>query len=169
MERIHERTVQKDLKELDYYDDVVSHPEPDIPESKVKWTLGSTAVNKASGCNRIPAELFKTLKVDAIKVLHSICQQVWKTQQWPQDWKKSILILVLKKGGTQEYDNHQTIALIAHAHARLQHYTNQELPDLQVGFRKGRGARDQIANILLDHRESKGIQKKHLPLFHRLC
>ena len=92
-------------------------------------------------------------------MLHSICQQVWKTQQWPQDWKKSILIPVPKKGSTKEYANNQTIALIAHVHARLQHYANQELPDVQVGFRKGRGTRDQIVKILLDHRESKGIQK----------
>ena len=92
MERIYGRTVQKDLNELDYYDDVVSHPEPDILESEVKWTLGSTAVNKASGCNGIPVELFKTLKDDAIKVLHSICQQIWKTQEWPPDWKRSIFI-----------------------------------------------------------------------------
>ena len=91
--------------------------------------------------------------------MHSICQQVWKTQQWPQDWKKSILIPVPKKGSTKEYANNQTIALIAHVHARLQHYANQELPDVQVGFRKGRGTRDQIVKILLDHRESKGIQK----------
>ena len=92
-------------------------------------------------------------------MLHSICQQVWKTQQWPQDWKKSILIPVPTKGSTKEYANNQTIALIAHVHARLQHYANQELPDVQVGFRKGRGTRDQIVKILLDHRESKGIQK----------
>ena len=92
-------------------------------------------------------------------MLHSICQQVWKTQQWPQDWKKSILIPVPKKGSTKEYANNQTIALIAHVPARLQHYANQELPDVQVGFRKGRGTRDQIVKILLDHRESKGIQK----------
>ena len=91
--------------------------------------------------------------------MHSICQQVRKTQHWPQDWKKSILIPVPKKGSTKEYANHQTIALIAHAHARLQHYANQELPDVKVGFRKGRRIRDQIANILLDRKESKGIQK----------
>ena len=91
--------------------------------------------------------------------MHSICQQVRKTQHWPQDWKKSILIPVPKKGSTKEYANHQTIALIAHAHARLQHYATQELPDVKVGFRKGRRIRDQIANILLDRKESKGIQK----------
>ena len=83
---------KKGLNEPDYYDGVVSHPEPEILESEVKWTLGSTAVNKASGCNGIPVELFKTLKDDAIKVLHSICQQIWKTQEWPQDWKRSLFI-----------------------------------------------------------------------------
>ena len=97
MEELHE----KDLNELDNRKGVVSHPEPDILESKVKWALGSSAVNKASGCDRSPVELFKTLKDDAIKVLHSMCQQIWKTQQWPQDWKKSILIPIPKKGSTK--------------------------------------------------------------------
>ena len=134
---------------------MVSHPEPDILECKVKWALRSTAVNKASRCNEIPAELFKSLKEDTIKVLHSLCQQIWKTQQKPQDWKRSILIPICKKDSTKGCANHQTIALISHAskvmlkilHARLQHYVNQELPDVQVGFRKGRGTRDQIVNI----------------------
>ena len=89
-----EKLSRKDLNDPDYHDGVVSHPEPDILESEVKWTLGSTAINKASGCNGIPVELFKTLKDDAIKVLYSICQQIWKTQEWPQDWKRSILIPV---------------------------------------------------------------------------
>ena len=89
-----EKLSRKDLNDPDYHDGVVSHPEPDILESEVKWTLGSTAINKASGCNGIPVELFKTLQDDAIKVLYSICQQIWKTQEWPQDWKRSILIPV---------------------------------------------------------------------------
>ena len=92
---------------------MVSHPEPDILESKVKWDLRSTAVNKASGCDEIPAELFRYLKEDAIKVLHSLCQ-IWKTQQWPQDQKRSILIPIPKKGSAKECANHQTIALISH-------------------------------------------------------
>ena len=150
-----EELYEKDLHELDYYNGVVSHPKPDILECKVKWALRSTAVNKASGCDEISAELFKILKDDAIKVLHSLCQQIWKTQQWPQDWKRSILIAIPKKGSTKERANHQTIALISHAskvmlkilHARLQHYANQEIPDVQAGFREGRGTRDQIANI----------------------
>ena len=121
-----------------------SHPEPDILECEVKWALRSTAVNKASGCDEIPVKLFKSLKDEAIKVLHSLCQQIWKTQQWPQDWKRSILIPIPKKGSTKECANHQTVALISHAskvmlkiqHARLQNYVNQELPDVQTGFRK---------------------------------
>ena len=111
--------------------------------------------HKAGGCNEIPAELFKSLKDDAIKVLRSLCQQIWKTQQWLQDWKRSVLIPISKKGSTNECANHRTIALISHAsevmlkilHARLQYYANQELPDVKAGFRKGRGTRDQIANI----------------------
>ena len=120
---------EKDLNEPDYSDGVVSHSEPDILKCEVKWALGSTAVNKASGYNGIPVELFKTLKDDAFKVLPSICQQIWKTQQWPQDWKRSILIPVPKTGSTKECSNHRTIALISHAskvilkilHSRLQH------------------------------------------------
>ena len=93
---------KKDPDEPDDYNGVVSYPEPDILEREVNWALGSTAVNKASGCNGIPVELFKILKDDAIKVLHSICQQIWKTQQWPQDWKRSILISIPKQGSTKE-------------------------------------------------------------------
>ena len=102
---------------MDDKDGVVSHPEPDILESKVKWALRNTAVNKASGGNGIPTELFKTLKDDAIKILHSVCQQIWKTQQGPQDWKWPILILVPKKGSIKECANHWTIALISCADA----------------------------------------------------
>ena len=105
LERIHGRTVQKDLSEPDCCDDVVSHPEPDILESKVKWALGSAAVSKAGEYDGMPVKLFKTLKDDAIKVLHSICQQIWKTQQWPQDWKRSILIPVPKRSNTPECPN----------------------------------------------------------------
>ena len=134
---------KKDISELDYYDGVVSHPEPDILESEIMLALGSTAVNKASGYDGIPGELFKTLKDDAIKVLHSTCQQIWKTQQWPQDWI-SILTPISKKGNTKECAGHQTIALISHAgkvmlkilHARLQRYVNLQLPDVQAGSEK---------------------------------
>ena len=139
-----EELYKKEPNEQDYCDDVVSHPEPDILECEVKWTLRSAAVKKVSGYDEIPAGLFKFLKDDAIKVLHSLCQQIWKTQEWPQDWKRSIFTPVSKKGSTKECANHRTIALISHAskvmlkilHARLQHYVNQKLPDVQVGFKK---------------------------------
>ena len=110
-----EEWYKKDLNEPDYYNGVVSHPEPDILESEVKWVLGSIAGNNGSGCDRIPIELFKTLKDDTIKVSHSIGQQIWKTQQWPQDWKRSVLIPIHKKGSTKECAKHQTIAFISHA------------------------------------------------------
>ena len=112
-------------------------------------------MNKASGGDGIPVELFQILKDDAVKVLHSICQQIWKTQQRPQDWKMSVFIPVPKKGNAKESSDYHTISLISHAsksmlkilQARLQQYVNQELPDVQLGFRKGRGTRDQIASI----------------------
>ena len=113
-------------------------------------------MNKASGGDGIPVELFQILKDDAVKVLHSICQQIWKTQQWPQDWKRSVFIPIPKKGNAKECSNYHTMALISHAskvmlkilQARLQQYVNREVPDVQAGFRKGRGTRDQIASIL---------------------
>ena len=146
---------KKGCNELDYFNAVVSHPKSDILESKVKWALGSTAFNRASVHDRILVELFKTLKDDAIKVLHSVHHQIWKTQQWPQDWKRSIYIPIPKNGYTKECASQQIIALISHItkvmlkilHARLQHYVNQELPDVQARLRKGRGIRYQIANI----------------------
>ena len=112
-------------------------------------------MNKASGGDGIPVELFQTLKDDAVKVLHSVCQQIWKTQQWPHDWKRSVFILIPKKGNAKESSNYRTIACISHAskvmlkilQARLQQYMNRELLDVQAGFRKDRGTRDQIANI----------------------
>ena len=121
-----------------------------MASSPVKWALGSITTIKASGDDGIPAELFQILKDDAFKVLHSICQQIWKTQQWPQDWKWSILLSIHKEGSTKECSTYWTIALVSHAskvmlkilHARLQHYANQELPDVQAGFGKGRGTRD---------------------------
>ena len=149
-----EELYKRDLNDPDYHDGVITHLKPHIMECEVKWAIGSTAANKASGEDGIPAELFKTLKDYAIKVLPSICQQIWKTQQWPQDWKRRIFIL-LKKGSTEKCSNYQTVAFISHAskvilkilQARLQQYMNQELPDVQVSFRKCRGTRDQIASI----------------------
>ena len=112
-------------------------------------------MNKASGGDGIPVELFQILQDDAVKALHSICQQIWKMQQWPQDWKRSVFIPIPKKGNVKECSNCHKIALISHAskemlknlQARLQQYMNHELPDVPAGFRKGRGTRDQIANI----------------------
>ena len=115
MARIHRRTVQKDLNDPDNHDGVVTVLEPDILESEVKWGLRSIAMNKASGGNRIPAELFQILEDDTVKVLHKTYQQIWKTQQWPQDWKRSIFIPIPKKGNAKEYSNHCTIVLISHA------------------------------------------------------
>ena len=160
-----EELYKKDLNEPDYYDGVFRHPEPDILECKVRWALRCSAVNKASGCDEIPAELFR--KDDAIKVLHSLCQQIWMTQQWLEDWKRSILIPIPKKGSTKECANHQTVALYSYAskvmfkilHARLQHYMKQELPDVQAGFRKGRGTRDHIANIRWIIEKAREFQK----------
>ena len=134
---------------------MITNIESDILECEVKWALGSITTNKASGGDWIPAKLFQIIKDDAVKVLHSICQQIWKTQQWPQDWKRSVFIPIPKKGNTKECSNYRTIALISHAskvmykiiQARLQQYMHQELPDVQAGFRKGRRTRDQIANI----------------------
>ena len=129
--------------------------EPNILECEVKWALGSITTNKASGGDGIPVGLFQILKDDAVKVLHSIGQQIWKTQQWPQDWKRSVFISIPKKGNAKECSIYCTIALISHAskvmlkilQARLQEYVNRELPDVQAAFTKGRGTRDQIANI----------------------
>ena len=129
--------------------------EPDILEFKVKWALGSITMNKASGGDEIPVELFQILKDDAVKVLYLVCQKIWKSQQWPQDWKRSVFIPIPKKGNVKECANYCTVALISHAskvmlkilQARLQQYVNHELPDVQAGFRKGRGTRDQIVNI----------------------
>ena len=106
---------KKGLNDPDNYDGVITHLEPDILESKLKWALGSITTNKASGGDGVPVELFQILKDDAVKVLHSICQQIWKTQQWPQDWKRSVFIPIPKKGNAKECSNLWTIALISHA------------------------------------------------------
>ena len=134
---------------------MITNLEPDILEWEVKRALGSITTNKVSGGDGIPVELFQILKDDAVKVLHSICQQISKTQQWPQAWKRSVFIPIPKKGNAKECSNYHTIALISHdskvmvkiLQARLQQYMNRELLDVQAGFRKGRGTRDQIANI----------------------
>ena len=162
-----EELYKKDLHDPDNHNGVITHLEPDILECKVKWALGSITMNKASGGDRIPAELLQILKDDAVKVLHSICQEIWKTQQWPQDWKRSAFIPILKKGNAKECSNYCTIALISHAskvmlkilQATIQQYMNHELPDVQAGFRKGRGTRDQIAYIHWIIKKAKEFQK----------
>ena len=132
-----------------------------------QWALESITTNKASGGDGIPVELFQIPKDDAVKVLHSIHQQIWKTQQWPQDWKRSVFIPIPKKGNAKECSNHRTIALISHTskvmlknlQGRLQQYVNCELPGVQAGFRKARGTRDQIANICQIIENARGFQK----------
>ena len=147
--------------------------ELDILECKVKWAVESITPNKAIGGDRIPAELFKILNDNAVKVLHSVCQQMWKTQQWPQDWKRSVFIPVPKKGNAKECSNYCTIALISHAgkvmlkilEARFQQYMNCELPGVKDGFRNGRGTRDQIANFCWIIRKAR-VPEKHLLLLY---
>ena len=109
-----EQLYKKDLHDQHNHNAVITHLEPDILEGEVKWALGSITMNKASGGDGIPGELFQILKDDAVKVLHSICQQIWKTQQWPQDWKRSVFIAIPKKGSTKECSNYCTVALISH-------------------------------------------------------
>ena len=158
---------KKDLHDPDNHNGVVIHLEPDILEWEVKWALGSITTKKASGDDGIAVELFQILKDDAVRVLHSTCQQIWKTQQWPQDWKRSVFIPIPKKGNAKECSTYCTIALISHSskvmlkilQARLQQYVNRELPDVQAGFRKGRGTRDQIANIRWIIKKAREFQK----------
>ena len=162
-----EELCKKDLHDPDKHDGVITHLEPDVLESEVKWALESITTNKASGSDEIPVELFQTLKDDAVKVLHSICQQIWKTQQWPQDWRRSVFIPIPKKGITKECLNYRTIALISHAskvmlkilQARLQQYVDHELPDVQTGFRKGRGTRDQLPTSAGSWRKQESSRK----------
>ena len=159
-----EELYKKDLHDPDNHDGVITHLEPDILECEIKWAFRSITMNKVSGGDGIPAELFQILKDNAVKVLHSICQQIWKTQQWPQDWKRSVFIPIPKKGNAKEWSNYCTMALISQLmlkilQARLQQYVNHELPDVQAGFRKGRGTRDQIANIRLIIEKAREFQK----------
>ena len=170
-----EELYKKDLNDTDNHDGVVTHThlEPDILECKVKWAKGSITTNKVTGGDGIPVELFQILKDDAVKVLHSICQQIWKTQQCPQDWKRSVFIPIPKKSNTKDCSNYCTIALISHAskvmlkilQARLQQYVNHELPDVQAGFRKGRGTRDQTVNIHWIIEKAR-VPEKHLLLLY---
>ena len=162
-----EELYKKGLHDPDNHDGVITHLEPDILECEVKWALESITMNKASGDDGIPVELFQILKDDAVKVLHSICPHIWKTQQWPQDWKRSVFIPIPKKGNAKECSNSHIIALISHAskvmlkilQARLQQYMNSELADVQAGFRKGRGTRDQIVTIRWIIKKAREFQK----------
>ena len=162
-----EELYKKDLHDPDNHDGVITHLRPHILECELKWALGSITMNKASGGDGIPVELFQILKDDAVKVLHSICQQIWKPQQWPKDRKSSVFMPIPKKGNVKECSNYCTIALISQAskimlkilQASLQQYMNRELPDVQAGFRKGRGTRDQIANIRWIMEKPRDFQK----------
>ena len=146
---------KKNLHDPDDHDGVITHLKLDILVCKVKLALGSITMNKDSGSDEIPVKLFQILKDDVVKGLHSICQQIWKIQQWPKDWKRSVFIPITKKDNTKECSKYHTIALNSHTYkvmlkilqARLQQYVNHELADVQAGFRRGRGTRDQISNI----------------------
>ena len=148
---------------------MVTPLEPAILECEVKWALESITMNKANGDDGILVELFQILKDDAVKVLHTICQQIWRTQQWLQDWKSSVFIPIPKKGNPKECSNYHAIVLISDTseemlkilQASLQQYVNHELPDVQAGFRKGRGTRDQIANIRWIIEKAREFQKKN--------
>ena len=168
-----EELCKKDLHDQDNHNGVITHLQPDILECEVKWALESITTNKASGGDGIPVELFQILKDDAVNVLHSICQQIWKIQGWPQDWKRSVFIPIPKKGNAKQCSNYLTIAFISQAskvvlkilQARLQQYMNRELPDVQAGFRKGRGTRDQIANIHWIIEKAREFQKNMFLLY----
>ena len=162
-----EELYKKDLHDPDNDNGVITHLEPDILEFEVKGASGSITTNKVSVGDGIPVEVFQILKDDAMKVLHSICHQLGKTRQWPQDWKRSVFIPIPKKGNAKECSNYYTTALNSHAskvmlkilQARFQQYMNQELPDVQGDFRKGRGTRDQIANIHWIIQKEREFQK----------
>ena len=169
-----EEPYKNDLHDPDNHDGVITHLEPDILECEVKWALGSITMNKVSGGDGFLVELFQILKDDAVKELHSICQQIWKMQQWPQDWKRSVFIPIPEKGNAKECSNYHTVVLISHSskvmlkilQARLQQYMNRELPNVQAGFYKRQ--RNQRSNCQhpLDHGKSKRVPEKHLFLLY---
>ena len=152
---------------------MITQLEPDILECGVKWALESITMNKASGGDEIPVELFQILKDDAVKVLHSICQQIWKTQQWPQDWKRSVFIPISKKGNAKEYSTYRTIALISHTskvvfkilQARLQQ-CEPRTSRCSSWFNKRQRNQRSNCQHLLDHRKSKRVPEKHLLLLY---
>ena len=162
-----EKLYKEGLHDPDNHDGMITHLEPDILECEVKWALGGITTNKTSGGDGIPVELFQILKDGAVKVLHSICQNIWKTKQWPQDWKSSVFIPIPKKGSAKECSIFHTIVLISHTskvmlkilQAGLQQYLNHELPNVQAGLRKIRGTRDQIINICWIIETAREFQK----------
>ena len=162
-----EELYRKNLHDPNNHDGVITHLKPDILECEVKWALGSITMNRAKGGGGTPAGLFQILKNDAVKVLHSIYQQIWETQQWLQAWKRSVFIPIPKKGNAKQCSNYLTIALISHAskvllkilEVRFQKYVNRGLPDVQAGFRKGRGTKDKIANIHWIKEKARGFQE----------
>ena len=167
---------KRDRNDPDNDDNVITHLEPGILECKVKWSLGSSITNKASGADGIPAELFQILKDDTVKVLHSICQQIWKTQRWPQNWKRSVFITISKKGNAKGCSNYHIITLISHAskvmlkilQTRFQQYMNHKLSNVKAFTSRCKKQKNQRSNFqhLLDHRKSKRIPEKHLLLLH---
>ena len=167
-----EELYRKDLHDPDNHDGVITHLEPDIIECKVKWALGSIITNKASGGDGIPAALFQILKDDTVKVLHSICQQIWKTQQWPQDWKRSVFTPIPKKGNAKAWSDYCTIALISHVmliiiHARLQQCMICEFPDVLAEFRKGREPELKLPTSIASSK-TKRVPETYLLLLYRL-
>ena len=168
-----EELYKTDLHDLDNHDGVITHLEPDILECEVKWALGSITTNKASGDDGIPVELFQILKDDAVKVLHSICQQIWKTQHWPQDWKRAVFIPIPKKGNAKECSNYCTIVLISHAskvmlkilQARLQQYMNRDIQMFKLVLEKAE--EPEIKSPTSSGScKSKRVQEKHLFLLY---
>ena len=169
---------KRDLHEPDNHNGMITHLEPDILEGEVKWALENIIVSKPSGGNGIPIEQFQILRDGAVKMLHSICQKIWKTQHWTQGRKRSVFIPISKKGNPKECTYSCTIALISHVskeminihQTRLQQYMNCELSDVQASFRKGRRMRDQIDNMTWIIKKSKRVpEKKHLFLLCWLC
>ena len=169
-----ENPYKKYLYDPDNHGGVITHLEPDILECEVNWDLGSIATNKASGGDGISVKLFQILKDDAVKVLHSMCQQVWKTQQWPQDWKRSVFIPIPKKGNAKECSNYCKIAIISHTskvmlkilQARLQQYVDCELPDIQLDLEKTEKPEIKLPTSIGSSKKQESSRKKHLFLLY---
>ena len=172
-----EELYKKDLHDRDTHDGVITHLQPDILECEVNWALESITTNKASGGDGIPVELFQILKGDAVKVLHSIGQHIWKTQHWPQDWKRSVFIPSPKKGNAKECSNYRTIALISHAskvmlkilQGRLQQYMNRELTDVQLVLERAEEPEIKLPTSSESSKKQKRVPEKHLFLLYWQC